>query len=52
MLLMFVLLGRQLLAGCMALGKDGTIVFFRDVLQDRRPVTIRFDDIRGVAYRL
>jgi hypothetical protein len=35
-----------------AFGKDGTLVLLRDVLSDRSPVTMKFDEIRGKAYRL
>ena len=35
-----------------ALGEDCTLVFFRDVLDDRKPVTLKFDRFQGTAYRL
>jgi hypothetical protein len=35
-----------------AVGLDGTLVLFRDVLTDRKPQTVRFRMIEGVAYRL
>jgi hypothetical protein len=38
--------------GAAAVGKDGTIILFRDVLRDRSPGTVRYGTIEGVAYRL
>jgi len=35
-----------------AVGKDRTLVFFRNVLQDRRGVVLKFDRVKGTAYRL
>ncbi|MFL5242525.1 MAG: hypothetical protein ACJ8FY_10490 [Gemmataceae bacterium] len=35
-----------------AAGKDCTLVFFRDVLRERKPITVKFDRVQGTAYRL
>jgi len=35
-----------------ALGRDGTLVLFRDVLSDRGPLAVKFQSIKGTAYRL
>ncbi len=35
-----------------ALGKDGTIVLFRDVLHESQPLTVTYDFVRGTAYRI
>ena len=35
-----------------AVGRNGTLVLLRDVLHDRSPLTMRFEDIPGVAYRV
>ncbi len=35
-----------------ALGKDGTILVFRDILTDREPHQTRFRTVEGVAYRI
>jgi hypothetical protein len=35
-----------------ALGRDGTIVLFHDVLTDEKPVTVKFKKVQGTAYRL
>jgi hypothetical protein len=35
-----------------AVGRDGTIILFRDVLRDSRPETIKYESIKGVAYRI
>jgi hypothetical protein len=39
------------LATC-AVGKDGTFLLFRDILNDKKPVTLKYDNIQGTAYRL
>ncbi|HQU41933.1 MAG TPA: hypothetical protein PK867_03940, partial [Pirellulales bacterium] len=31
---------------------NGTLVLFRDVLHDRSPVTLTFNDLHGTAYRI
>ena len=36
----------------LALSSDGTMAFFRDILSDQDPVTFKFDEIEGTAYRL
>jgi hypothetical protein len=35
-----------------ALGRDGSIVLFRDVLNDEKPVTMKFKKVGGTAYRI
>jgi hypothetical protein len=35
-----------------ALGRDGSVVLFRDVLTDEKPVTVKFKRVQGTAYRL
>ena len=35
-----------------ALGKDGTLAFFRDVLHDAVPTTIQYKTIEGTGYRV
>jgi hypothetical protein len=35
-----------------AIGKDGTIRLFKNVLTDRSPVSMRLSDIKGTAYRV
>jgi hypothetical protein len=35
-----------------ALGRDGTLILFRNILQDQRPGTVRYETIRGKAYRI
>jgi hypothetical protein len=35
-----------------ALGRDGTLVLFRDVLRDRQPGTVKYQSVKGTAYRL
>lgn len=35
-----------------ALGKDGTLVLIRDALQDKVPLTLKFDGVKGTAYRV
>lgn len=35
-----------------ALGRDGTLILSRDVLQDKKPLTMKFSSIKGVAYRV
>jgi hypothetical protein len=35
-----------------ALGRDGTLGLFRDVLVDKRPVTLKFGAVHGMAYRV
>jgi hypothetical protein len=43
--------GRKSLAVAV-LGRDGSIVLFRDVLSDNKPITVKFKRVAGVAYRL
>lgn len=38
--------------GAAALGRDGTIILFRDVLRDCSPVTVNYESIKGTAYRI
>src|SRR5262249_10135577 len=38
--------------GAAALGRDGTLILFRDVLHDRHPGTLKYESIKGTAYRL
>jgi hypothetical protein len=38
--------------GAAAVGRDGTLILFRDVLRDRNPSTVRYDSVQGTAYRL
>jgi hypothetical protein len=46
-------LGRQAAPeGAAALGRDGTLILFRDVLRDRHPGTVKYESIKGTAYRL
>jgi hypothetical protein len=45
-------LGTETGAGAVAVGKDGTLILFRDVLRDSRPATVKYDSVKGVAYRL
>jgi hypothetical protein len=35
-----------------ALGCDCTLVFFRDVQRDNRPITLKFNGVQGTAYNL
>jgi hypothetical protein len=35
-----------------ALGRDGSVVLFRDVLTDKEPVPFKYSPIEGVAYRI
>jgi hypothetical protein len=35
-----------------ALGRDGTLILSRDVLRDKKPLTMKFSSIKGVAYRV
>jgi hypothetical protein len=35
-----------------ALSVDGTIILFRDVLQDEQPLTMKFRTVQGTAYRV
>jgi hypothetical protein len=35
-----------------ALGRDGTIIMFRDVLREHTPMTFKYESVKGVAYRL
>ncbi len=35
-----------------AVGRDCTLLFFRDVWNDRQPSTLKFKDISGTAYRV
>ena len=35
-----------------ALGKNGTLILFRDIINDRDPFTFKFNAIEGVAYRV
>jgi len=35
-----------------AVGKDGTLILSRDALHDKHPVTMRFEQVQGAAYRL
>lgn len=35
-----------------ALGKDGTLAFFHDVLQDAAPTMIQYGGMEGIAYRV
>ncbi len=35
-----------------ALGRDGTLILFQDILHDRQPLRIRYDAVEGVAYRI
>jgi hypothetical protein len=45
-------LGTEAGAGAAAVGKDGTLILFRDVLRDSRPRTVKYESVKGVAYRL
>ncbi len=38
--------------GAAAIGRDGTIILFRDVLRDCSPVTVNYESIKGTAYRI
>jgi hypothetical protein len=35
-----------------AVGRDGTLIFIRDVVRDKTPQTLKFDTVQGTAYRL
>jgi hypothetical protein len=35
-----------------ALGRDGSLVLSQDVLQDKKPITMKFQSVKGVAYRV
>jgi hypothetical protein len=35
-----------------AVGRDGTLIIFRDILYDRSPRTIKFRSVRGTVYRI
>ena len=34
------------------LGRDGTLVLFQDVLRDKKPLTMKFSSVKGIAYRV
>jgi hypothetical protein len=34
------------------LGRDGTLILSRDVLRDKKPLTMKFSSVKGVAYRV
>ncbi len=38
--------------GVVAIGKDGTILLFRNVLTDRNPIAVRYPSLQGTPYRL
>jgi hypothetical protein len=38
--------------GIAAVGKDGTILLFQDVMTDRNPVAVRYPSLQGIPYRL
>ncbi len=40
------------LPAAVAVGRDGTLVFLRDVLRDKKPATLKFQVVEGTAYRL
>ncbi len=40
------------LEGAAAVGRDGTIILFRDVLRDGQPKTIKYESIKGTVYRI
>lgn len=35
-----------------ALGRDGTVILFRDVLHESQPLTVEYEFIQGTAYRI
>jgi hypothetical protein len=35
-----------------ALGRDGRISFFQDVLENKKPIMMKFQNVQGVAYRI
>lgn len=35
-----------------ALGRDGTLILSQDVLQDKKPFTMKFSSVKGIAYRV
>jgi hypothetical protein len=35
-----------------ALARDGSLILFRDVLADKTPITLKFQSVKGVAYRI
>jgi hypothetical protein len=35
-----------------AVGRDGTLILFRDVAEEKRPLTMKFATVQGTAYRL
>jgi hypothetical protein len=35
-----------------ALGRDGSLVLFQNVLTDKKPVPIKYDMVEGIAYRI
>ena len=35
-----------------AVAKNGTLAFFRDLLENQDPITLQFEEVRGSAYRL
>ncbi len=39
-------------AAVAAVGKDGTLILFQDVLTDRNPITIKYESIQGTAYHI
>ncbi|MBY0526771.1 MAG: hypothetical protein K2R98_25490 [Gemmataceae bacterium] len=38
--------------GAVAVGRDGTLILFRDVLKDSEPGTVKYESIKGDVYRL
>jgi hypothetical protein len=35
-----------------AIARNGALILLRDVFQDKHPITMRFDNVKGTAYRL
>jgi hypothetical protein len=35
-----------------ALGRDGSVILYQDILNDTKPKTFRFQTMKGVAYRI
>jgi hypothetical protein len=35
-----------------AVARNGVLILLRDVFQDKHPITMKFDNVRGAAYRL
>src|SRR5207249_1396785 len=35
-----------------AVGRDGSLVLFRDIVNDKKPQTVKFNGVKGIVYRV